>query len=60
MIQCNETIKMKENNRDTPYTFEKNNKVAQKLIQKIERAEIKMVDELDVTSRGEKGFGSID
>lgn len=41
-----------------PYTFKKGEKVAQVLIQKIERPEVKEVSGLSDTSRGEGGFGS--
>jgi dUTP pyrophosphatase len=41
-----------------PYTFEKGHKVAQMLIQKIERPEIIEAEELSDTSRGTGGFGS--
>lgn len=47
-----------KNFTDAPYTFEHGQKVAQMLIQKIERPEIIEVDELDTTVRGEGGFGS--
>lgn len=40
------------------YTIEKNHKVAQMLIQKIEDINIEEVDKLDTTDREEKGFGS--
>ncbi|KND46733.1 MAG: Deoxyuridine 5'-triphosphate nucleotidohydrolase [Parcubacteria bacterium C7867-006] len=40
------------------YTFEKGHKVAQMLIQKIERVEVIESDELNDTSRGVGGFGS--
>ena len=40
------------------HTFEKGDKVAQMLIQKVESIEIEEVEELDETERGEKGFGS--
>ena len=46
------------NTSDTPYTFERGDRVAQLLIQKIERPDIEVVDELSDTSRGEGGFGS--
>lgn len=38
--------------------IEKNKKIAQMIINKVENAEIEEVDELDDTSRGEGGFGS--
>lgn len=41
-----------------PYKFERGQKVAQMLIQKIETPEILIVDELDDTQRGVGGFGS--
>lgn len=40
------------------YTIEKGHKTAQLLIQKVEQAQIEIVDDLDDTSRGEGGFGS--
>ncbi|MBA3733453.1 dUTP diphosphatase [Patescibacteria group bacterium] len=40
------------------YTIEKGHKVVQMLIQKVERVEIKEVNELSDTTRGEGGFGS--
>ncbi len=43
---------------DTPYIIEKGHKVAQMLIQKIERVEVSEVEELTDTSRGHGGFGS--
>lgn len=41
-----------------PYTIEKNHKVAQFVIQKIETVTIEEVESLSETSRGEGGFGS--
>src|SRR6056297_2430438 len=46
------------NTTNEDYTVEKGNKIAQMLIQKIERAEIDEVQDLDETIRGEGGFGS--
>lgn len=43
---------------DETYVFERGNKVAQMVIQKVEHCEIEVVDNLDDTSRGEGGFGS--
>jgi len=43
---------------DQDYVFEKGHKVAQILIQKVERPEIVEVSELSNTARGEGGFGS--
>ena len=40
------------------YTVQKGHKVAQMLIQKIERVSLEVVDELDATDRGHGGFGS--
>ena len=40
------------------YLVEKNAKIAQMLIQKIEQAEIEIVDDLNITKRGDGGFGS--
>ena len=42
----------------TPYTFEKGDKVAQLLIQKVEHARFEIVDELSETERSATGFGS--
>lgn len=41
-----------------PYTFEKNHKVAQMIIQKYEECAIVEVQELSDSVRGESGFGS--
>ncbi len=41
-----------------PYTIQAGTKIAQMLIQPVEQREIKEVQELDDTSRGEGGFGS--
>lgn len=43
---------------DTEYVFEKGDKVAQVLIQKVEVATFEMVAELSETERGATGFGS--
>jgi len=43
---------------DEDYTITAGHKVAQMLIQKVERADIKEVTELSDTSRGHGGFGS--
>jgi len=43
---------------DKPYTFEKGDKVAQVLIQKVEHVTFEMIDELSETTRGATGFGS--
>src|SRR3989338_10243806 len=43
---------------DTSYTFEKGTKVAQMLIQPVDKRKIVEVDSLDETERGEGGFGS--
>ena len=40
------------------YKVEKGQKIAQMLIQKVERAEIEEAQKLDETKRGEGGFGS--
>ena len=40
------------------YLVEKNTKISQMLIQKIEQAEIEMVEDLNITKRGGGGFGS--
>ena len=46
------------NTSNEDYVFEEGHKVAQMLIQKVENPQIKIVKELDSTSRGEGGFGS--
>ena len=43
---------------EAPYTVEKGAKIAQMLIQPVSLEEIVEVEDLDDTSRGEKGFGS--
>ena len=43
---------------DRKYRVEKNNKIAQMLIQKVESAEIEEVENLENSSRGDGGFGS--
>ncbi len=43
---------------NTEYVFEKGDKVAQMLIQKIEHATFEVVEELADTERGATGFGS--
>ena len=43
---------------DQEYRVEKNNKIAQMLIQKVASAEIEEVENLENTSRGDGGFGS--
>lgn len=43
---------------DNDYKIEKGQKIAQMLIQKVERAEIEEVKNLNETSRGGGGFGS--
>jgi dUTP pyrophosphatase len=40
------------------FKIEKNQKIAQMIINKVESAEVEEVEELDDTSRGEGGFGS--
>lgn len=41
-----------------PQTFHRGEKLAQVLIQRVEHATIQVVEELDETHRGDKGFGS--
>jgi dUTP pyrophosphatase len=41
-----------------PYTFARGDKIAQILLQKVERPEVVAVEELSSSSRGEDGFGS--
>ncbi|MFZ2303942.1 MAG: dUTP diphosphatase [Minisyncoccia bacterium] len=43
---------------ENDYTIEAGHKIAQVIIQKVERAEIKEVTELSDTARGHSGFGS--
>ncbi len=43
---------------DISHTIEKGDKITQMLIQKVEHPEIVIVDSLDLTVRGEGGFGS--
>lgn len=43
---------------ESDYSIEAGNKIAQMLIQKVEHAEIKEVEELSDTMRGAGGFGS--
>ncbi len=40
------------------FLIKKNSKIAQMLVQKVERPEIELVGELNATERGENGFGS--
>jgi dUTP pyrophosphatase len=52
-------IKIVVHNLSTePYVFEKGAKVAQMLIQPVERRPLVEVDDLDDTDRGDNGFGS--
>ena len=53
-----EVIVMLINLGNKNYLVEKNAKIAQMLIQKIERAEIEIAEDLNVTKRGGGGFGS--
>ena len=53
-----EVIAMLVNLGSKEYLIEKNTKIAQMLIQKIEQAEIEMVEDLNITKRGDGGFGS--
>jgi len=46
------------NHGTEPYKVEKNKKIAQMVINKVEHPEIEEVEELDETSRGAGGFGS--
>ena len=43
---------------DTPVTVPKDTKLAQMVINKVERPTIEIVEELDETDRGNNGFGS--
>ena len=53
-----EVIVMLINLGSKDYLVEKNTKIAQMLIQKIEQAEIEVVEDLNITKRGDGGFGS--
>ncbi len=46
------------NNSREPYTVHAGDKIAQLLIQPVERVEIEETDQLHDTTRGDKGFGS--
>ena len=46
------------NSSDVPYEVKKGQKIAQMLLQKVERAELVEADALSETSRGEGGWGS--
>ena len=43
---------------DKPYTIEKGKKIGQMVFAKVEEAAFEEVEELDVTTRNDKGFGS--
>lgn len=43
---------------DKEYVFEKGDKVAQMLFQKVEQVTVEVVDELSESERGDTGFGS--
>ena len=44
--------------RSTPIEIRKGDKIAQLVVQRVERCDLVEVDELDPTERGEGGFGS--
>lgn len=46
------------NHGDKPYSFKKNEKVAQGIIRKLHVFELEEVDELNESTRGNAGFGS--
>lgn len=46
------------NFNDQDFYVKKGDRIAQLILEKIEECEIKIVDELDITERGEGGFGS--
>src|SRR6266403_257280 len=48
------------NQRDQPYVVEKDNRIAQLIIEKINTEELQEVVELGNTNRGNQGFGSTD
>ena len=43
---------------DTPYTVQPGDRIAQLMVTPVVRAQVRMVDELDQTSRGTGGLGS--
>jgi dUTP pyrophosphatase len=46
------------NHGDQPFRIEKGDRIAQLLVQKVERAAFAAVASIDETERGEGGFGS--
>ena len=46
------------NHSDQDFTIQKGDRIAQLLIQRVERVEFQQVDSLDDTTRGDGGFGS--
>jgi dUTP pyrophosphatase len=46
--------------KDKNYEYKKGDKIAQLIIEKYYNVEIKLIDELDDTERGNNGFGSTD
>jgi dUTP pyrophosphatase len=46
------------NHGDSDFVVSKGDRIAQLIIEKIENSQVMQVDDLDVTERGEKGFGS--
>lgn len=51
-------INLLNTDREHPVVLERGDRIAQLLIQRVERAAFDEVDELDETARGERGFGS--
>lgn len=47
-----------QNNDDVDFEVRKGDRIAQMVFERIYTPELKLVDELDQTERGEKGFGS--
>jgi len=46
------------NGSDIPFVVRKGMRIAQLILEKIETPAVEVVDKLDATERGEKGFGS--
>jgi dUTP pyrophosphatase len=53
-----EILVVLKNLGDSDFAVEKNMKIAQMLVQPVESKKVVEVEDLDATSRGEKGFGS--
>jgi dUTP pyrophosphatase len=46
------------NHSDKPFSFKSGDRIAQLILEKCSTPPVKLVDDLDNTSRGEGGFGS--